>query len=111
LFNKLITCQRTIEFYTEDDARTLKVDDVDEDFYQMAAKATRLQQTAEKVALEAAAVERAKERQHERLKKKKLTLSNKNMDLRTVDIKDLWQVSVDVSVCCFVTLLSFLLAC
>lgn len=86
--------KRPVELYTENDARTLIVDDIDYEFYRIAAKATRLQQTAEKVALEAAAVERAKERA-QLAAKKKLSHSHhksKNMDLRTVDIKDLWQV-------------------
>ena len=78
--------------YTDNDARTLKVEPLTEDKYLLAVRQSKRHDTANATALGVAAVERAKSRAAEKSKmdySKVGRLADKAYELRTVDIKDL----------------------
>lgn len=86
-----------MELYTDNDARTLKVEPLTEDKYQIAVRQSKRYDSADPATLVTAAVERAKTRAAEKSKvdySKVGRLADKAYELRTVDIKDLWQVQL-----------------
>ena len=86
-----------MEFYTDNDARTLKVEPLTDDKYQMAVRQSKRFASADPAALLSAALDRAKTRAAEKGKvdySKVGRLADKVYELRTVDIKDLWQVQL-----------------
>ena len=89
--------KRYIEMFTTNNARTLKVDSIqDEEKFRQLARASKRTNVADREALMIAAQERTKLRDLEQARGTvKITRSaHKNMELRTVDIKDLWQADV-----------------
>jgi hypothetical protein len=81
--------------FTDNDARTLKVEALSEDKYLVAVRQSKRHDSAAPAALAVAALDRAKARAAEKGKmdySKVGRLADKTYELRTVDIKDLWQV-------------------
>jgi|AntAceMinimDraft_5_1070358.scaffolds.fasta_scaffold43394_2 hypothetical protein len=81
--------------FTDNDARTLKVEALSEDKYLAAVRQSKRHDSAAPAALAVAALDRAKARAAEKGKmdySKVGRLADKTYELRTVDIKDLWQV-------------------
>ncbi len=83
--------------YTDNNGRTLKVDFIDEDKYTALGKNAKTLEKESIDLLNHAALERSKLRIAEKLRAESdfasLTRKSlKSLELRTVDIKDLWQV-------------------
>lgn len=90
-----------VEFYSDNNGRTLKVDPIEEEKFQSLAKAGKVLDKESPEVLRVAAVDRAKARAAEKARvdfgvsRKAM----KNLELRTVDIKDLWQVDSALKLC------------
>ena len=83
--------------YTDNNARTVKVDFIEQEIFASLAKGSKRLEKEDQAGLLTAAVERTKLRAADKLKvefdySKVVRRVEKNYELRTVDIKDLWQV-------------------
>lgn len=89
--------KRFVEMYTDNDARTLKVDSLDEEKYFYHTKNAKRVMKFDRNALVQACAERTKARAAEKMQVNysKMARREANYELRTVDIKDLWQADVE----------------
>jgi len=90
--------KRFVELFTDNDARTLKCESLEEDKYLMISQGVKRVMKFNSAGLAQACSERTKARNAEKLKVDYSKMARRgfvNYELRTVDIKDLWQADVE----------------